>query len=230
MQSSGTTDGIHGITVALNGSTAATVTGLAAGEQDTIVNIENITGTSFADSITGDTNANVISGGAGDDTIVGGGGADSLSGGAGNDTFRLDFSHLQVSGLHVDGGAPTGETNTLQVMNTAAQGALSDTSFGSALAAALTNVQTLDFSNVAAGNAGSLALTGSQIQSVTGVATSAADLTVILHGGGETFHTDASYVSAGSSTNAQTGLSQTDYNVFSDTTQATLLAHLHLVA
>lgn len=228
--SAGTTDGVHGITVTLNGSTSASVTGLVATDQDTIVNIENITGTNFADSITGDGNANVIIGGAGNDTISGGGGADSLSGGTGSDTFRLDFSNLQVSGLHVDGGAATGETNTLQVTNTAAQGALSDTSFGTALAAALTNVQTLDFSNVASGNAGALALTGSQIQSVTGVASSSADLTVILHGGSEAFHTDASYVQTGTSTNAQTGLTQNDYTVYNDTLHTTALAHLHLVA
>ncbi len=48
-------------------------------------NIENIIGTSGADSLTGDSNNNVLSGGAGNDTLDGGDGNDTLIGGTGRD-------------------------------------------------------------------------------------------------------------------------------------------------
>ncbi len=47
---------------------------------DTLSNVENIIGSSFADTLTGDANDNVIEGGLGNDT---------LDGGAGNDTISL---------------------------------------------------------------------------------------------------------------------------------------------
>ncbi|HEX5393417.1 MAG TPA: hypothetical protein VFW68_09055 [Rhodocyclaceae bacterium] len=52
----------------------------------TMANIQNLTGTRYADVLTGDANDNVLSGGAGDDTLIGGGGADIFSGGDGFDT------------------------------------------------------------------------------------------------------------------------------------------------
>ena len=48
-------------------------------------NIENIIGTSGADSLTGDSNNNMLSGGAGNDTLDGGDGNDTLIGGTGGD-------------------------------------------------------------------------------------------------------------------------------------------------
>ena len=53
---------------------------------DTLIGIENLTGSGFNDMLTGDANANVLSGGAGNDTLDGGAGNDTLDGGAGNDT------------------------------------------------------------------------------------------------------------------------------------------------
>jgi Ca2+-binding RTX toxin-like protein len=55
-------------------------------EDDALTNIENLTGSDFADSLTGDQNANRLSGGAGNDTLAGGSSADQLSGGDGVDT------------------------------------------------------------------------------------------------------------------------------------------------
>ncbi|MFC3175502.1 VCBS domain-containing protein [Novosphingobium bradum] len=55
--------------------------------KDTLVGIENLTGSASADSLTGSAGANVIGGGAGDDRITGGLGADLLTGGAGRDSF-----------------------------------------------------------------------------------------------------------------------------------------------
>jgi Ca2+-binding RTX toxin-like protein len=80
------------LTVTLNGSTVATVTGTAGGggsggAADTIVNIENFFAGSGNDSITGDGGANDLRGGAGNDTIRGGAGADAITGGAGNDNL-----------------------------------------------------------------------------------------------------------------------------------------------
>ena len=63
---------------------------------DTLVSIENLVGSNFADTLTGDGNANTLQGGQGDDALSGGGGhdvlqgqagRDILDGGAGNDTL-----------------------------------------------------------------------------------------------------------------------------------------------
>ena len=48
---------------------------------DTLVSIENLVGSAFADGLTGNSEANTLSGHGGDDT---------LTGRAGNDTFRFD--------------------------------------------------------------------------------------------------------------------------------------------
>lgn len=70
------------VTLAGTANAIVTVAGVA---EDTIRNIENVTGGSGADTLTGDGMANVFNGGAGNDTIRGGGGADTLIGGRGND-------------------------------------------------------------------------------------------------------------------------------------------------
>ena len=74
-----------GVSVTLNGATAATVmvNGVA---EDTIKNVENLTGGSAADSFLGDAFANVFSGDAGNDSLSGLLGNDNVSGGAGDDT------------------------------------------------------------------------------------------------------------------------------------------------
>ncbi len=46
------------------------------GGTDTLISIEEVRGSNFADTITGDANANFLDGGAGDDTLNGGDGAD----------------------------------------------------------------------------------------------------------------------------------------------------------
>ncbi|WP_340645065.1 calcium-binding protein [Phenylobacterium sp.] len=54
---------------------------------DVLVAIENVIGSSYADTIAGDGGNNSISGGGGFDLLSGGGGNDVLVGGAGNDTI-----------------------------------------------------------------------------------------------------------------------------------------------
>ena len=93
---------------------AAVVADLVAGtallglEVDSLVSIENLTGSKFNDSLTGSLGANSLDGGRGQDLIIGGGGADQLTGGAGNDVFRyltLGDSTLVAMDLITDLGA-----------------------------------------------------------------------------------------------------------------------------
>jgi Ca2+-binding RTX toxin-like protein len=77
-----------GIAVTLNGASNATVF-VGGVAEDTIRNIENVTGSAAADVITGDTQANIILGGGGGDILKGGGGLDVIDGGTGSDT--IDF-------------------------------------------------------------------------------------------------------------------------------------------
>lgn len=71
--------------------------GDAAG--DTLIAIENLTGSELHDTLIGDTGSNVLNGlggndtlngGSGNDTLDGGTGSDTLIGGLGNDTFVVD--------------------------------------------------------------------------------------------------------------------------------------------
>ena len=90
-----------GLTVTLNGATAAIVsgTGSTGANSDTVVNIDNFVGGSGNDTLTGDGLANALNGGAGNDTLTGGAGRDVMFGGADNDTF--DFNTVGESGTAV---------------------------------------------------------------------------------------------------------------------------------
>ncbi len=68
-----------GAGVSVNLTTGASSGG---GGADTLTQVENVTGTAYADTLTGDGNANVLRGGGGIDTLNGGGGADQLVAGA----------------------------------------------------------------------------------------------------------------------------------------------------
>ncbi|WP_275789280.1 calcium-binding protein [Pararhizobium gei] len=60
---------------------------LADAKGDTYSSIENLTGSSHADTLSGNALANIISGGDGADRLIGGGGNDRISGDAGNDVI-----------------------------------------------------------------------------------------------------------------------------------------------
>jgi|CXWL01.1.fsa_nt_gi Ca2+-binding RTX toxin-like protein len=64
-------------------------TGTATGGAgiDTLISIENIAGSAFADTLTGDANSNGLNGSEGNDILYGGDGNDSLSGDSGSDTL-----------------------------------------------------------------------------------------------------------------------------------------------
>jgi len=72
------------VTVNLSVTTAQNTGSMGS---DTLVSIENLTGSAYDDSITGDAQANTLSGGAGNDTIEGGAGNDIIDGAGGNDTL-----------------------------------------------------------------------------------------------------------------------------------------------
>lgn len=57
---------------------------------ETLVSIENLTGSAFRDRLTGNAATNVIDGGAGNDTLDGRAGADTMVGGAGRDVYWVD--------------------------------------------------------------------------------------------------------------------------------------------
>ena len=90
----------------ISGVTVNLVSGTALSDDsgnDSLISIENVIGTQFADTITGDANANRLTGGAGNDTLTGGAGDDTYLFGdnSGSDTLieavgggidTLDFS------------------------------------------------------------------------------------------------------------------------------------------
>ena len=90
-------------TGAPSGVTVDLLAGAASGgdDSDSLTGIENVTGSSHADTITGDAFGNILiggggndnlTGGAGNDTLVGGAGNDILAGGAGTDTFVYNLT------------------------------------------------------------------------------------------------------------------------------------------
>jgi serralysin len=81
-----------------------------AGVSDTLISIENATGSDFNDSLDGNAVANILDGLAGDDFLHGGAGSDTLLGGAGNDRIVYDAADLAAN---VTGGA---DTDTLVVV------------------------------------------------------------------------------------------------------------------
>ena len=59
-------------------------------DDDVLINVENLVGSSGDDYLAGNAGVNVLRGGGGNDILLGRGGADTLVGGDGNDTFLFD--------------------------------------------------------------------------------------------------------------------------------------------
>jgi serralysin len=94
-------------------SLASISTQVTGGGTDTLVSIENLIGSAYADVFAGDSAANrleggagndILNGGNGDDTLTGGLGADSLRGGLGNDVYALENG---ADGIIDTGGVDT---------------------------------------------------------------------------------------------------------------------------
>jgi Ca2+-binding RTX toxin-like protein len=102
----GTNSLLGGDTVSYDYKTSAGVQVTLGGlnsENDTLLNIENLTGTGQADTLTGNNNANTLEGDAGNDTLSGLDGDDKLLGGSGDD--------ILIGGLGrdiLDGGLAAG--------------------------------------------------------------------------------------------------------------------------
>lgn len=88
-----------GVTISLGVKTAQAV----GSGSTTLVSVENLTGSDFADVLTGNTGNNVLSGGAGNDTLNPGSGDDTVRGGDGDDKITLSAS-FSVNDK-IDGGA-----------------------------------------------------------------------------------------------------------------------------
>jgi Ca2+-binding RTX toxin-like protein len=97
-----------------SGATQLTLANLAsgsvehqAGGLDSLLAIEDLTGSPGDDGIRGDAADNTLRGGGGDDAIAGGAGNDTIDGGAGSDTVDLsDASKVEVD---LASGSATGE-------------------------------------------------------------------------------------------------------------------------
>lgn len=89
-------DATQGVTVDLSITRAQDTVGAGT---DTLVNIENLSGSQFADTLTGNNGDNVLNGNRGNDILSGGAGADSLFGKAGFDTASYVDA---ASGVTVD--------------------------------------------------------------------------------------------------------------------------------
>jgi serralysin len=88
---------------------------------DTLISIENVTGTAGSDTITGNEQNNLLDGREGDDTLDGGFGNDTLIGGTGNDTASY------VS--HDAGTVPLGEQNVISLGLNGADGVFNRSEF-----------------------------------------------------------------------------------------------------
>ncbi len=71
--------------------------------RDTLIGVEGLAGSAFADLLLGSGRSDVLSGGGGDDTLDGRAGRDALAGGAGDDTYRVDNSRDTVTELAGNG-------------------------------------------------------------------------------------------------------------------------------
>lgn len=104
---------------------------------DSLLNIENVTGSRYSDSLTGNTGANTLYAGSGDDTVHGGAGNDILNGGSGSDTAYYTSAtsavkvNLALTTAQITGGAGT---DTLISIESLTGGKYSDTLTGNSSA------------------------------------------------------------------------------------------------
>lgn len=135
---------------------------------DVLLNIENVTGSAFADNITGNNLANTLDGGAGADILSGGGGNDSLLGGDSNDNLTGGLGADNLNGGNgTDTASYSSATSAVTVSLTTGTGTL-----GEAAGDVLSNIENLtgsnssdsltgnSVSNVLIGNGGNDTLTG----------------------------------------------------------------------
>ncbi len=135
-------DGGAGFDLADYSASSAAVTidlgaGTASGgdaQGDSLVSIEAVIGSAFADLLTGSAGADRLNGGAGDDTLYGSLGSDQMIGGTGNDTADYSASAAGVT-VALDGSAGIGgdaQGDTLAAIENLAGSGLADQLTGDA--------------------------------------------------------------------------------------------------
>ena len=81
---------------------------------DTLIGIENLTGSKNADTLTGDAGVNILNGKTGNDVLEGGAGGDTLDSGGGIDTLSYASSNagvtVNITANTASGGHATGDT------------------------------------------------------------------------------------------------------------------------
>jgi Ca2+-binding RTX toxin-like protein len=137
------------------GVTVSLAAGTATGEgSDTLSNIENVTGSGFADTLTGNSSANVLTGGAGNDTLTGGAGGDTLSGGTGTDTADYTGSasavNIDLQNATASGGDAASDTLT-GIENVTGSNTAADIIYGDANANSINGLGGNDFLEGGAG-------------------------------------------------------------------------------
>jgi VCBS repeat-containing protein len=145
----GATAGVH---VDLNIHTAQN-TGQG---MDTLTNIENVSGTAFADTLIGDGGENWLSGSGGADTLLGGGGNDLVQGGPG-DVTADGGDGIDTFSINTNGASSTGATVSL-----ALQGAAQTTGLGSMVLSGFENLSGTGYADLLTGDDGDNILAGDQ--------------------------------------------------------------------
>jgi Ca2+-binding RTX toxin-like protein len=137
-------DGGAGIDTANYGASNAAVSvfltpgtgsgGTAAG--DFLVEVENLTGSNFADTLVGSAVANVLAGGLGNDTLAGLAGGDTLNGGGGFDiaTYAASGSGVTVDLTLGDGSGGDATNDTLTAIENLIGSNFLDSLVGNSLA------------------------------------------------------------------------------------------------
>ncbi|MGH9782637.1 MAG: hypothetical protein ACRD88_00490, partial [Terriglobia bacterium] len=143
--------------------------------------IENATGSAFADNLIGNDFSNslvgnlgndLLVGGAGDDILNGGGGTDNLEGDAGNDIFLLGATGDFAAGELIDGGVA--DTDTLRYTGNIAATLI--------LTGGVTNIEQVQIANAAGSTVGSAAINVNAAALVTGITLSGNDGNNVLTG------------------------------------------------
>jgi Ca2+-binding RTX toxin-like protein len=166
--------GTTGVTVSLAVSTAQATGGSGS---DTLLSIENLIGSAYADRLTGNTGANSLSGAAGNDTLDGGTGIDTMAGGDGSDGYYVRDSGDIVS--ETNATTSTGGTDTVY-STLAAYTLTANVENGRILSTTAANLTGNTLNNVLYAGAGNNVLDGGTGTDTVSYAYAAAGVTVSL--------------------------------------------------